>query len=756
MPSLIPLRIHAAIRLHAPPFIRLAVPLACLLVALSAGRCFAAAPAADAQSRAAARPGVLPGHVPSWATAENIAGQIPAEQAMAPMTLVLARSPRQEADFDQFLADQQNPASLEFHHWLTPTEIGDRFGLSQEEIKSLTGWLQSEGLHVTFVAPSRILIGFEGTAGDVARAFQTEFHSYSVKAEQRYSIASDPVVPESLAPLIKAVRGLHFRTERPQHFARAVQRDGPDLLLSNGAYLVTPADFAKIYDLPSNLNGAGVTIGIVGESRTDFKDYSNFRAMTATRFPNPTEVVPTAFGGVDPGPALTAPPAADVSIDFQIEATLDVMRAGSVAQAAKLLLVVASDASGGIDPAAQYLVNTTPVPAQTIDFSFAECELESNRSGVDYWDTLFKQAAAEGISVMVSSGDAGAGGCDAHGLAPPSDPQPISPNAICSSSYATCVGGTEFADSSDLGAYWSTSNGAGGLSALGYIPEGAWNEPLADPTQPTVTQVAASGGGVSQFVPTPGWQKGNGVPSARAGRYTPDVAFTAAFHDGYVGCLAAGGGPCGGGYLEIFSGTSAAAPDMAGIVALLDQKKGGAQGNLNPSIYAMAAKTPSAFHDVTVASSKLSFCKVTTPSMCNNSDPGVNGLHQGETGYLVGTGYDEATGWGSLDVSRFIDSFVAVPSAPFIPTLTAPANGSTVSTTNVTLRWNSVSGATRYSVQLYNASCGGKAVSTANPGKNTSLALTGLKNKSTYYWRAQAANNVGGSEYSSCFRFTVE
>jgi len=747
MLSPLPPRIY---RHHSPWFTRRATPLVCLLLALFAG------PAVEAQTTPAARPGLLTGHLPAWATAENIAGQLPAEQPMASMTLVLARSPLQEAAFDQFLADQQNPASPDFHRWLTPAEIGDRFGLAPQQIDSLTGWLQSEGLHVTFVAPSRIFIGFVGSAGDVARAFQTEFYSYNVDGRQRYSIASDPVVPQSLAPFIQSVRGLHSRAERPQHFARAVQRDGPDLLLSNGATVVTPADFVKVYNLPASLNGSGVTIGIVGESRTDFTDYANFRDLTATSFPNPVEVVPTAFGGVDPGPAFTAPPAGNATIDFQIEATLDVMRAASVAPAAKVLLVVASDASGGIDPPAQYLVNTTPVPAQTIDFSFAECELESNRSGVAYWDTLFKQAAAEGISVMVSSGDAGAAGCDIHGQPPPSAPQPISPNALCSSSYATCVGGTEFADSADPAAWWSASNGVGGLSALGYIPEGAWNEPLADTTQPTVTQVAASGGGVSQFIPTPAWQKGSGVPSARAGRYTPDIAFTAAGHDGYLGCLAAGGAPCGGGYLEIFSGTSAAAPDMAGIVALLDQKLGAPQGNLNPSLYAMAATTPSAFHDVTVASSKLAFCKVTTPSLCNNSAAGVNGLHRGQAGYLIGPGYDQATGWGSLDVSRFIDKFAAVPSAPFIPTLTAPANGATVSSTSVTLRWNSDRGATRYSVQLYTASCGGQAVSAASPGKNTSLALTGLKNKTTYYWRAQAANTIGSSEYSSCFSFTVK
>ena len=77
-------------------------------------------------------------------------------------------------------------------------------------------------------------------------------------------------------------------------------------------------------------------------------------------------------------------------------------------------------------------------------------------------------------------------------------------------------------------------------SALGYIPEGGWNEPLDGSGN---TQAAASGGGFSAYIPTPTWQTGTGVPGTE-GRYTPDIAFSASGHDGYFGCLAAGGGDC--------------------------------------------------------------------------------------------------------------------------------------------------------------------------------------------------------------------
>ena len=621
----------------------------------------------------------LPNHHPLWANAANDAGALPPDRMLEHMTMVLSRSSEQQQAFESFLAEQQNPASPEFHHWLTPAEVGDRFGLSPHDIASVTAWLQSQGLHINWISPSRIFIGFGGTAADLGRALHTQLHSYTVNGAQRLSVSSDPMIPEALAPALKAISGLYTIEDRPLHQAASMQSDSPLMTASDGTHYISPADFTTIYDLPASLSGSGQTIGILGRAHTNFADFEFFQNRTGTYFPNPTEIVPIAFGGVDPVPAYTSPPGSGVDIGDQSEATLDVMRAGSVAPYANLLLVIASEASGGIEDDAQYLVHTSPVPVQVMTISFGDCESDAGKSGVALWDTLFAVAASEGISSFVSSGDSGASGCDSSFATPPGSPQPNSPNYICSSSYATCVGGTEFNDTTNPSSYWSSISGSNLSSAYGYIPEGAWNEPLNDKSKP---QPASSGGGVSSVILTPSWQTGTGVPGARSGRYTPDLSFSASEHDGYFGCFAAGGGSCvagsNGSYqFESFAGTSAAAPSMAGIAALLDQSKGEPQGNLNPELYKLAtASTPAAFHDVTVASSGVSNCSVNTPSMCNNSIPSASGLSGGQPGYLVTAGYDEVTGLGSLDVQAFLNNFAA----KLVPTVTV-----TLSATSITI-----------------------------------------------------------------------
>jgi len=319
-------------------------------------------------------------------------------------------------------------------------------------------------------------------------------------------------------------------------------------------------------------------------------------------------------------------------------------------------LVISSSLSGGIETAAQFEVQTLLDPIMSV--SFGACEAAVGLPYVHFWDALFTQAAAEGISAFVAAGDAGAAGCGNPNSTPVSN-QSLGINSLCASTNVTCVGGTEFADFADPAAYWGSTEGAGRESALGYIPEGAWNEPSETSSTGITTYVAAAtGGGSSTYIGKPSWQTGPGVPNDNF-RDVPDVSFSSSLHDGYLICLAYAGFDCSS-QIAVVSGTSTAAPSMAGIAALLNQRLGAAQGNLNPLLYQIASRAlpqnsaTNAFHDVTPQTSGVALCNVGTPSMCNNSTPAPGGLTGGLAGYPLTTGYDLATGLGSVNVSGLL------------------------------------------------------------------------------------------------------
>jgi hypothetical protein len=654
------------------------------------------APSGHAQNRdlvvAAVEPAnrvSMTGHHPAWASAQNDLGVLPADLLLGHLELVLARPPQLQQAFDQFLQEQLDPASANYHHWLTPVEIGERFGASQHDTDAITNWLQSQNLHLDAIANSRVRVQFSGPASAVANAFGAEMHYYLVDGEQRLSIAAEPRIPAALTGIIKSISGLYTINVRPLHGMETVQippsnmvwdSQGtvvPELTTTLGNHYITPSDFATIYDVNTGgINGAGQTIAIIGRSRVYAQDITNFQSLTGLPQQAPIEIVPP--NGVDPGPPETSPPTSGTASKDQLEATLDVTRAASVAPGATIELVVSTVAGGGIETASQYVVDTIPVSAQIMNISFGACESNAGQPGVTFWDSLLSQAAMEGISVFISSGDSGAAGCDAHGMPPPSV-QTLSINYICASSHATCVGGTEFADAGNPTQYWSASNSFTLESALGYIPEGGWNEPVNKTGQ---FVARASGGGVSNFIATPSWQTGPGVPGTQ-GRYTPDIAFSSSGHDGYFACFeaaAVGAGcarqPDNSFKFVFFFGTSAAAPDMAGITALLNQKYGAPQGELNSRLYSLAsAPSNNVFHDVTVASSAVSGCSVTTPSMCNNSTPSPTGLTGGLSGYLVGPGYDEVTGLGSIDVANLLAHWVVAPTTTSVSSNMNPAVG---------------------------------------------------------------------------------
>ncbi len=551
------------------------------------------------------------------------------------MLLLLNSSPAQQADLDALFAAQQDPQSPLYHQWLAPAEFGSRFGASDADLAQLTAWLAARGLTVDEILAGRRLVVFSGSAAQVSATFHTSLHVYRINGTNHLVNAEDPQVPVALSGLVAGVVSLHDFRRISEMRMRTPLAAQPDYSAGATHYLF-PADFATIYDLnplfSAGTNGSGSSIAIAARSNINLSDVEAFRSMAGLTANDPA----VTLDGADPG--LVA--------HDQDESTLDVEWSGAAAPAASVNLVVAASTAttDGIDLAAAWIVNHAAAPVVSV--SYGSCEQEMGATELALYNSLWEQAASQGMSVFVASGDAGAAGCSA-----PTDDagSQTAVNGLCTSPYSTCVGGTEFSDGSNAAQYWSSANSAGYGSALAYIPEGVWNESASNGG----TGLWASGGGASVVYAQPAWQvHADGAATANGMRAVPDVALAAADHDGYF--------VVENGSFGIASGTSAAAPSFAGIMALLIESQHGApQGNANPRLYALASAADNSFHP--------------TPSG-DNTVPSVAGFS------ATGSTYNLATGLGSVDAALLVNSWgTSAPNNPPTLTLTATAQSVTVS-----------------------------------------------------------------------------
>ena len=327
----------------------------------------------------------------------------------------------------------------------------------------------------------------------------------------------------------------------------------------------------------------------------------------------------------------------------QIEGDLDLEWAGAIAPKATIYYVYGQSAFVALVDAIE--LNVAPI----VTVSYGNCEIEE--APISY-RAIAQQANAQGITILAASGDSGGAGCDSQsaevfatrGLAA------TFPSAL---PEVTGVGGTQFVEGS--GSYWAGTNSPTLGSALSYIPEAVWNESNS-------LGLGAGGGGASLLYPRPAWQTGPGVPNDGA-RHVPDVALSAAVHDAYFINYEGSNIPVGG--------TSAAAPSMAGIVALLNhyQMANGFQkvpglGNINPQLYRLAQTSPSVFHDITDGNNIVP-CAQGTPD-CST----------GSLGYTAGVSYDMAAGLGSVDANALATQWNSAANGVVMTLTASPATAS--------------------------------------------------------------------------------
>lgn len=637
-------------------------------VYLASALALAASPQASAPQRritAAVRDDVrvhVAGGVHPLVRVSTDLGAVAAGEPVRRLVLVLRRSPQQEADLRQLLAAQQQPGAPQFHRWLAPAEFGARFGVGDADLAVISSWLGSHGLSVDQVSAGRSMIEASGAEDQVAAAFGTRLHRYAARGREFIANAEVPTIPLALAAVVAGPLSLN-------DLGRGTP--GAEFTLSRNevapGFEVAPGDFAKIYAINplyvAGIDGQGAGIAVVARTDIPMSSVASFRASLIPAYPSNLPVV--IHNGADPG-ILTS---AETN-----EASLDADWAGAVAPAAAVDLVVSAstDVTDGVDLSAEYIVDHALAPIMSNSFGACEAALGGPGSAANlFYQNLYEQAAAEGITVVVSSGDTGSAGCDSSTGAAS---QGLGVNGLASTPFDLAVGGTQFSPSD---AYWSPTNSPTDFSsALGYIPESAWNESCS-----SGGCLASGGGGASALYAKPDWQAGPGVPGDGA-RDLPDVSLDAGLGVPYVTC---NGTTCPPGGYSTGAGTSAAAQAFASALALLVQKTGQWQGMIAPELYRLAASQPAGacnaatgpgpsciFNDVTTGSNAVP-CEGGSP----NCSDGTTAQGNGTPAYAAGTGYDLATGLGSVNFANLIDAWPTSSPVATATTLTAAPTATT-------------------------------------------------------------------------------
>ena len=476
-----------------------------------------------------ARRVALAGRVNRNAIGRNDAGRV--DNAFEMSDLRISLRPTAQPVLDQLLQEQQDPSSPNFHKWLTPEQYGDRFGASADDVKQLVMWLESQGFTNIDVARSRTWISFSGTAGQVRNAFQADIHRYNVGGQLHFANANEPTVPAAIASVVSGVSGL-----TDFHMQPRLRKVTPQLNNGTSRHNLAPDDIAAIYNVAplyrDGVDGTGQSIVVVGQSAVRTADITRFRTTFNLPTINLTQILATR----------RSPGVIDGDVD---EAHLDIEWSGAVARNANIVYVYGTD----VWQAAMYAVDRNL--GTVISMSYGLCEA-MDLVDLPTYQQVAQQANAQGITWFAASGDSGVGDCEDRGATIAQNGMQVDTPAALPE--ITAMGGTQFDDAG--GTYWAaTETPLTRASALGYIPERAWNDGVG-------LELGGGGGGASTVFARPSWQSGAGFP-ATGGRLVPDLALSSSAQ--HVGYYVYSGG------ISYFGGTSVAAPVMAGVAALLNQ-----------------------------------------------------------------------------------------------------------------------------------------------------------------------------------------
>jgi hypothetical protein len=459
---------------------------------------------------------------------------------------------RNQEDLNKLLQQIYDPASPNYHRYLTPEQFTERFGPTEQDYQALIDFVKANGLAVTGSHPGRVLLDVKGSVADIEKIFQLTMRVYQHPTEARTFYAPDVEPSLDLAVPVLNISGLNNYTvphpkqliRRPSSKAKnATPNDGSG---PNGEY--TGYDFRAAY-LPggTGLTGAGQVVGLLefdGYYANDITMYETTNGLPSVTLAN---VLLDGFNGVPTTGANSG----------NNEVALDIEMAISMAPGLSKVIVYEAGPNGIANDILSQMASDNQAKQLSCSWSFGVVGPDETA------DQYFQQMAAQGQSFFDASGDSGAFSGSTSLDFPSDDP------------YITQVGGTTL-----------TTTGPGG----NWVSETVWS-----------ARNIGSGGGISTSYPIPSYQQGISM-SANGGsttmRNVPDVAMVA----DNIAIVADNGTQ------EAGSGTSFAAPLWAGFIALINQQAAASGqptvGQANPALYAIGkgANYTSDLHDITTGS----------------------------------------------------------------------------------------------------------------------------------------------------------
>ncbi len=599
-------------------------------------------------------------------------GAVAEDLPMEHIQLGLKRAPEVQKAFDTLVDQMHKPGNANYHKWLTPEQIGKNFGPAQSDIAKLTAWLETQGFKVNFVTNSGMIVDFTGDASKVRDAFHTEMHNIQLHDGRQFVAAmSEAQIPAAFKDLVGGFPSLSSIPPTPMmHNKGSVQfnpktrgiksvvdingnktvNPNPEFTFTCPAslcgsaetfYALGPQDFYTIYNenpllsASTPINGTGQTVAVLEESDINTADVTTFRTAFGVTPNTPALTVEHGHGSVtcsDPGKLDTSSDAEEG------EADIDAEWAGATAPSATILFESCKTTSTtqGVLLAAEAVVDNNLAVSASLSYGIAEPIMGSSNptwGAETLWTTLWQQAAAQGITAVVSSGDDGID-TESGNLGDSYSYYGVTVNGLGATAWNVSAGGTDFQDAyngleSDptynTAAFWNSTNGTGLSSAKSYPPETAWNSNCAGSLianyegysgsnlagycgSNASVGITGGGGGPSASIAQPSWQSGvYGVSqnNTTGKRGLPDVSLYASNgwwghilmycdSDPYGGSGTSTAVPCTysnatDASQQIAGGTSFVAPQLAGIFALVAQKTSERQGQADYVLYAMAA-----------------------------------------------------------------------------------------------------------------------------------------------------------------------